>query len=132
MTVPKEVPAEVDAAIRRLLARYCQLVDDRDFDAAVDLFTEDARFIVLGDDRKGRESIREMLSETRNRTTLHQVANIVVSNGSQDGTFHAVSDVALSEKDGATWTYLFAGRYHDTYAGSGRDLRFTQRILTAR
>jgi 3-phenylpropionate/cinnamic acid dioxygenase small subunit len=132
MTVPKEVPAEVDAAIRRLLARYCQLVDDRDYDAAVDLFTEDARFIVLGDEGKGRDAIRGTLGAKRNRTTLHQVTNIVVSNGSHDGTFHAVSDLALSEKKGDTWTPVFAGRYHDTYAGTGRDLRFTQRILTAR
>lgn len=132
MTVPKEVPAEVDAAIRRLLARYCQLVDDRDYDAAVDLFTEDARFIVLGDERKGRDAIRETLGERRSRTTLHQVTNVVVSNGSHDGTFHAVSDLALTEKDGSTWTPVFAGRYHDTYTGTGRNLRFTQRILTAR
>lgn len=130
--MPKEVPAEVDAAIRRLLARYSQLVDDRDFDAAADLFTEDARFIVLGDERNGRDAIRRTLGDERNRTTLHSVTNIVVSNGSHDGTFHAVSDLALSEKKGDTWTPVFAGRYHDTYAGTGRDLRFTQRILTAR
>lgn len=132
MTVPKEVSTEVDAAVRRLLARYCQLIDDRDFDAATDLFAEDARYIVLGKERNGRGSIRQMLGEEAIATSLHQVTNVVVSNGSQDGTFHSVSDLAVSAKRDEVWTPLFAGRYHDTFAGSGRGMRFTQRILTAR
>jgi 3-phenylpropionate/cinnamic acid dioxygenase small subunit len=131
MLVSKEVSPEIDAAIRRLLARYCQLVDDGDFDAAVDLFSDDARYIILGEELKGREAIRGALSDHKTETTLHQVTNVVVSNGSHDGTFHSVSDLALTAKRD-TWTPVFAGRYHDTFTGTGRDMRFTQRILTAR
>jgi ketosteroid isomerase-like protein len=133
MTVPKEVSIEVEAAIRRLLARYSQLVDDGDFDAAAQLFTDDARFISLGEELKGRDAIREMLaSQTPKETTLHQVTNVVVSNGSHDHTFHSVADLAVTAKTGEAWSQLFAGRYHDTFEGSGRSMRFTQRILTAR
>lgn len=131
MTVSKEVSTEVDAAVRRLLARYCQLIDDGDFDAAAGLFSEDARFIVLGEERKGREEIRRSLSSDHQETTLHQVTNVVVSNGSHDGTFHAVSDLAVTAKREG-WMPVFAGRYHDTFIGTGREMRFSQRILTAR
>jgi 3-phenylpropionate/cinnamic acid dioxygenase small subunit len=132
MTVSKDVPAEVDATIRRLLARYSQLIDDSDYDAAADLFDEEARYIVLGEERKGRQAIRKAMGETSLGTTLHQVTNVVVSNGSQEGTFHAVSDLAVSAKREGTWSAVFAGRYHDTFTGSGRQMRFSQRILTAR
>ena len=132
MTVPKEVPAEVEASIRRLVARYCHLVDDGDVDAAAELFGDDARFIYLGEELKGRDAIRDMLSDQSAGPRLHQVTNVVVSNGSHDGTFHAVSDVSVVAKRGDGWSAVFAGRYHDTFAGAGRGMRFTQRILTGR
>jgi ketosteroid isomerase-like protein len=132
VTVPKDVSAEVESAIRRLVARYCQLVDDGEIDAAVDLFSEDGRYLADGDERKGREAIRRALYAEATGTRLHQVTNVVVSNGSQDGTFHAVSDLAVSAKGEDGWKQVFAGRYHDTFAGAGRQMRFTQRILTSR
>jgi ketosteroid isomerase-like protein len=132
MIVSKDVSTDAEAAIRRLLARFCQLVDDGDFEAAVDLFSDDARFIVLGEEQKGRDAIRQMLVDHGDGTTLHQVTNIVVSNGSQDGTFHSVSDLAVTSKRENAWTQTFAGRYHDTFIGAGREMRFSQRILTGR
>lgn len=132
MTSPKEVTPEVDSAVRRLMARYCHLVDDSDYDAAELLFTEDARFVVLGKSLEGRGAIKAMLSEQANHTTLHQVSNVVVSNGSHDGTFHAVADVTMAAKVEGSWRPVFVGRYHDTFVGQGRDMRFSQRILTAR
>jgi ketosteroid isomerase-like protein len=132
MIVSKEVSTDVEAAIRRLLARFCQLVDDGDFDAAVELFTEDARFIRLGEETKGREVIQQILVNETNGTTLHQVTNIVVSNGSQDGTYHSVSDLVITAKRAGSWEQTFAGRYHDTFVGTGRDMKFSQRILTER
>ncbi len=132
MTVPKEVPTEVEASIRRLVARYCHLVDDGDVDAAAQLFSDDARFINLGEELKGRDAIRDMLADQSGGPRLHQVTNVVVSNGSHDGTFHSVSDVSVNAKRGEVWSAVFAGRYHDTFAGTGRSMRFTQRILTGR
>jgi len=133
MSGTKDLTPEADSTARRLIARYCHLVDDGDFDAAGDLFAEDGRFVALGNSIEGRDSIVKMLAETGGtRTTLHQVTNIVVSNGSQQGTLHAVADVTLVAKVDGTWRPAFVGRYHDTFVGSGREARFTQRILTAR
>lgn len=132
MTSPKEVTPEVDSAVRRLVARYCHLVDDGDYDAAVALFTEEGRFVVLGKSLDGRDAIKAMLAGQRDHTTLHQVSNVVVSNGSQDGTFHAVADVNVTAKGEGAWAPMFVGRYHDTFVGAGREMRFSQRILTSR
>lgn len=132
MTSPKEVTPEVDSAIRRIIARYSHLVDDGDYDAAAALFTDDARYVALGNNLDGRAAIKEMLAGQGSRSTLHQVSNIVVSNGSQSGTFHAVADLSITAKVDGSWAPAFAGRYHDTFVGEGRDMRFSQRILTAR
>lgn len=132
MTSPKEVTPEVDSAVRRLMARYSHLVDDGDYDAAVELFSEDSRFVMLGKSLEGRDAIKAMLTDQLTHTTLHQVSNIVVSNGSQSGTFHAVADLNISVKLEGSWKSMLVGRYHDTFVGEGRDMRFSQRILTAR
>jgi 3-phenylpropionate/cinnamic acid dioxygenase small subunit len=131
MTSPKDVAVETDLAVRRLLARYCHLVDDRDFDAAAALFSEDARFRVRDHDFTGPEAIRAWM-QTIPESLLHEVTNVVVSNGSHPGTAHAVSDLIVSSKSDAGWSVLTVGRYHDSFTGSGREMRFSQRIVTAR
>lgn len=131
MTTPKDVPVETDLAVRRLLARYCLLVDDRDFDQLVELFTEDGRFNALGNDMHGRQAILDWLN-TVPAPMFHHVTNVVVSNGSHD-TVHAVSDCLVGGKrDDGAWSIWMLGRYHDTFVGDGRDMQFTQRIFTAR
>lgn len=127
----KEVAVETDLSARRLVARYCHLVDDRDFDALVDLFTEDGRFLVLGTDLQGKSAMREWL-DTVPDPMFHHVSNVVVSNGS-NGTVHALSDCLVGGKrDGGPWSIWMLGRYHDTFVGEGRDMRFSQRIFTSR
>jgi len=127
----KEVAVETDLAARRLVARYCHLVDDRDFDALVDLFTDDGRFLVLGTDLEGKSAMREWL-DTVPDPMFHHVSNVVVSNGS-NGTVHALSDCLVGGKrDDGPWSIWMLGRYHDTFVGVGRDMRFSQRIFTAR
>lgn len=127
----KEVSVETDLAARRLVARYCHLVDDRDFDALVDLFTDDGRFLVLGTDLQGKRAMREWL-DTVPDPMFHHVSNIVTSNGS-NSTVHALSDCLVGGKrDDGPWSIWMLGRYHDTFVGDGRDMRFSQRIFTAR
>jgi ketosteroid isomerase-like protein len=131
MTTAKEVAVETDLAVRRLIARYCHLVDDRDYDAAAALFTDDARFRVLDQDIVGRDAIRAWFDSIP-PSMFHHVTNVVVSNGSHAGTYHAVSDLAAGGKGDAGWSTWMLGRYHDTFVGEGRNLRFSQRIMTGR
>jgi 3-phenylpropionate/cinnamic acid dioxygenase small subunit len=131
MASPKEVAVETDLAVRRLLARYCHLVDDGDLDAAAALFTDDARVRAGAEDYAGRDAIKGWLVEVPHGQ-FHQVTNVVVSNGSQPGIVHAVSDLMTGTRDGNGWTGFGLGRYHDTITGQGRNMRFTQRLYTVR
>jgi ketosteroid isomerase-like protein len=131
MSTSKEVAVESDLAVRWILARYCQLVDDRDFDAAADLFTDDARFWVVDQELVGRAAIRDWFDTIPN-PTFHQLTNIVVSNGSKPGVLHAVSDLTSGRKGDSGWSVWVLGRNHDTMIGRGRDIRFTQHIFTIR
>jgi hypothetical protein len=131
MTTSKDVTPEVDLAVRRLLARYCHLVDDHDYDAAAALFTDDGRFRLVDRDLKGQAAIRSWM-DTIPPSLFHQVSNVVVSNASRPDTYHAVSDLMAASKSDGRWTISFLGRYHDTLSGDGREMRFSQRIVTAR
>jgi ketosteroid isomerase-like protein len=131
MMTSKEVAVETDLAVRRLIARYCHLVDDRDFDAATLLFTEDARFRMPDTDLNGRDAIRAWF-DTIPESMFHHVTNVVVSYGSQPDTVHALSDLTAGSKTDTGWATWIMGRYHDTFSGSGRDLLFSQRIVTFR
>lgn len=131
MNASKEVAVETDLAVRRLIARYCHLVDDRDFDQLVQLFTADGCFKVLGTDLSGRPAMRVWL-DTVPDPMFHHVSNVVVSNGSHDRT-HAVSDCLVGGKrDAGPWGIWMLGRYHDTFVLDGGEWRFSQRIFTAR
>jgi uncharacterized protein (TIGR02246 family) len=130
MTNTREVDAEADAAIRWLIARYCQVIDDRDYDAAASLFTDDARMRIVDHTIEGRSAIREWM-ETIPADVFHLVTNVVTSNGSH-GDVHAVSDAMTGMRSDGQWTVMALGRYHDTMVGSGRDLRFKQRLFTVR
>jgi hypothetical protein len=70
--------------------------------------------------------------QTIPESLLHEVTNVVVSNGSHPGTAHAVSDLIVNSKSDTGWSVLTVGRYHDSFTGSGREMRFSQRIVTAR
>jgi ketosteroid isomerase-like protein len=131
MSTSKEVAVESDLAVRWILARYCQLVDDRDFDAAAELFTDDARFRIADQDVEGRASIRAWFDTIPN-PVFHHLTNIVVSNGSKPGVLHAVSDLTTGGKGDSGWSVWALGRSHDTFTGLGRDIRFTQHIFTIR
>jgi ketosteroid isomerase-like protein len=134
MSAGKELSPETDLAVRRSIARFFQLEDDGDLDALVELFTEDGWVHVAtpvgdGDKYTGRAAIKAWL-EGSPLPALHDVANVVVSYGSQPDTVHAVSDVVIwNRSEGGGYTVAAIGRYHDTLVGVGRDLQFSQRIM---
>jgi 3-phenylpropionate/cinnamic acid dioxygenase small subunit len=131
VTSPRDVPVETDLAVRRLLARYCLLVDDRDFDALVELFTGDGCFKILGQDLRGHQAIRQWL-DTVPDPMFHHVTNVVISRGSHE-RLHSLSDCLVGgRRDDGPWSIWMLGRYHDTFVEEAGELRFSQRIFTAR
>jgi uncharacterized protein (TIGR02246 family) len=129
----KEVPTADDLAARRLIARYAQLVDDGDLAVAAELFEPDGRVVMDGQEHRGRDAVRAWLGEVTvfiaGTPSQHQMTNVVVSYGSHPDTAHAVSDLSLIVKGEAGWVVLATGRYHDTFAGHGREMRFRQRLI---
>ena len=61
----KDVAVETDLAVRRLVARYAQLVDDRDLHAVAELFTENGKVIFGGDQHEGRAAITAWLKKQK-------------------------------------------------------------------
>lgn len=134
MAHDKTVPVEDDLAARRLIARYAQLVDDRNFTAAAALFAEDGRVVIAGEEHVGPAGVEAWLADGTARLgaagTVHHMSNVVVSYGSQPDSFHAVSDMGLLVKRDDSWGIEVVARYHDTFVGHGRGLLFRQRVLT--
>ena len=50
-----------EEAIRKTIAQYCQLYDDRRFDEFADIWTEDAVFRTLDIIHKGRDNVRKFV-----------------------------------------------------------------------
>ena len=115
--------------IRRTIARYCMLCDDGRWDEWGDLFTEDARFHVMGTTKVGRADIQEFISssmppEVRGR---HVCANCLISVDSWNGTAKVWTDFVFVDKAGAITSN---GRYHDEMVrGEDKVWRFALREI---
>jgi uncharacterized protein (TIGR02246 family) len=115
-----------EEAIRRTIAQYAHFCDDGQFEDWADLYTEDARFTVLGQTHEGREPIKNWIAaaqppELRGKHVC----------------FSSVIDVDGDEA--RAWTdYIFVGqdkrvtsvgRYHDRFVRQPDRWRFTERRI---
>jgi SnoaL-like domain len=127
----KAVAVESELAVRRLVARYCHLVDDDNYEGVADLFTADGKVIIGEAQHVGRDGIMAWLGGAPSGTQ-HLVTNVIVSNGSNEGTLHVIADLAMSLRMDGKWAIVAVGRYHDTIVEDGGAFHFTQRIITIR
>ncbi len=103
-------PQEED--IRRTNARYCMLCDDGRFEEWSELFTEDARFHVMGQTYEGRAAIKDFIEagmppEVRGK---HITTNPLITIDSWNGVALVWVDFVFATPKGRL-TQL--GRYHD-------------------
>jgi hypothetical protein len=130
--------SDLEARIRRLedaheigqlRARYCQLIDDGEWDELAKLFTEDGAFIGLATAR-GRPELRSFFADLRHGPLTawwHFSANETVT---VDG----------DRAHGQTWllqpcvvegeTHIAAGRYTDEIVRTPEGWRFAERKVT--
>ena len=121
-TATGTIPPADEAAIRQVLALYCQLCDDGDFDHWVELFTDDARFTVMGRTHSGRPALKEFMAaaqppEKRGKHFLGQSLITGVGNrasGVTDYIFVAKASEPESERRSG-YAITSAGRYLDTF-----------------
>ncbi|CQD09042.1 hypothetical protein BN1232_01641 [Mycobacterium lentiflavum] len=120
-----------ESRVRRVLERYCALLDFGAGDELIDLFDGDCSVTMMGRTFEGRAALEPVwgqLSRTDRPGTLHVLINpqIRVDGGSAT----AVSGWAMIDRSGADGHTVvsLAGHYHDTLRrGPDGAWRFTAR-----
>jgi uncharacterized protein (TIGR02246 family) len=125
------VDADHDAAIRRLLARYCHCYDDGRAEDFAALFTEDARFEVFGRATVGRDAIREEIGTRKpgQAPGQHVTYNSVIEVGEGATNARAWTDFLYLRRDGDDYRINNAGRYHDRLVREADGWRFATRTI---
>jgi uncharacterized protein (TIGR02246 family) len=117
-------------AIATLLAEYCHLCDDGDFEGLADRFTDDGTFVFGDRTMTGRNALIRWFERTQSpeRRGKHLTSNVAVTIDGDRAT--VVSDyVFLTKVDGRP-TPLIAGRYDDDLVRVDGRWRFRQRVAT--
>jgi 3-phenylpropionate/cinnamic acid dioxygenase small subunit len=129
------MPSDDVGQVRRLLALYCQLMDDRSYPEWSELFTADGIWALGGREYRGPSETRAYMDQLlRNRPlrrTKHVNTNVLIELEGAQG--RVTSDYAMlaSEPEGAPWTVLALGRYFDRVVrkADGSGWQFAERRL---
>ncbi|MGD9701059.1 MAG: nuclear transport factor 2 family protein [Acidimicrobiia bacterium] len=130
---PVSVEARLDrlesyAAIQQLASRYARVLDARDMDTVVSLFSADVR---VGPEQRGREALKAWMSALMRemRTSIHLVANHVIDFHDADrasGVVYCRDE--LERPDRGEWS-VGTIQYWDDYARENGEWCFTRRRL---
>jgi hypothetical protein len=118
-------------AIRELACRYAQMVDDRNYELAGEVFCEDAELLGPGFHLQGRDAIGDSLrSIERYRATFHAVHNqlVEVHGDEARGETYCVAN-HLHEVDGRAYKLDWGIRYRDRYRRETSGWRISRREL---
>ena len=133
MTLEERVALlETRQELSDLVARYCHLIDARDFAGAAGLFEPDGSFTVPDERSTGRDAVREFLRKQLERYefTYHYVHSQVLEAIESDRARAVVDAHAEHGEDGVC---VLAGiRYVDVYRRSESGWRFQERELRIR
>jgi hypothetical protein len=121
--------------VRRLLALYCQLLDQRRYSEWSGLFTADGVWALGGKEYRGPSETQaymdQLLRDRPQRRTQHVNSNVLVELDGPQG--RVTSDFAMlaSEPDGAPWKVVALGRYFDRVVRrpDGSGWQFAERRL---
>jgi len=122
-----------EEAIRRTLAEYCQFCDDGRFDEWAELFTEDARFSVLGQTHEGRATVKAWIGKAMppERRGKHFLGQCVIDVEPGTGRARGVTDYTfVTRTPEGGYAITSAGRYHDSFVrGDDGRWRFQTREI---
>ena len=120
--------------VRRLVAEYCQFLDDRRLDEWTALFAPDGLWVLGEREFRGRAEMRaymdRLAAERPTWRTRHLCTNVLVELDADRG--RVTSDLTMLTKTGdAPWSVTSIGRYADRVErSSDRDRwQFTERRL---
>lgn len=133
MTLEERIASlEARHELSQLVARYCHLIDGRDYAGAAGLFEPDGSFAVPDERVTGIDAIREFLRNQLERYefTYHYVHSQVFDAVGSDRARAVVDAHAEHGEDG---TCVLAGiRYADVYRRSESGWKFEERDLQIR
>jgi uncharacterized protein (TIGR02246 family) len=121
---------EDEDQVRRTLGEYSQRCDDGRFDEWADLFTEDARLVLMGKVTEGRDAIRKymMTVQPAGSRGKHVTSNSLVDVDGESAT--ATTDYLFVRPGVEGLAIVAAGRYHDRLVRDGATWRFSEREIT--
>lgn len=114
--------ADTAAEILDVLARYAQIIDNRDWDQAHTVFTED---VIFGDPvRRGIDVVRALVEGVRPYHP-HHTTNTILS-ALPDGSVRAWSKFVIVRTDGTAGS----GDYQDTFVQTPNGWRLSRRTAS--
>jgi uncharacterized protein (TIGR02246 family) len=121
---------EDEQQIRRTLSEYSQRCDDGRFDEWSDLFTDDARFVLMGEVTEGRDAIRDymMTVQAEGRRGMHVTTNSLIDVDGDGAT--ATTDYLFVRPTAEGLGVIAAGRYIDQLVRDDGRWRFQVREIT--
>ncbi len=116
--------------VKGTLARYCQLLDDGDFDGWIELFSDDAQLLFGGTTHEGRPSIRGYMEKVQppEGRGKHITANVLVDVDGDAASAH--TDYLFVRPTAEGLVLVATGRYHDQLVRDGEAWRFSRREIT--
>ncbi len=123
-----------ELGIRRILAAYCQLIDDGDFSGVADQFTPAGSFVFAGEVVAGRDALMHWFerSQPLHRRGKHIATNAIIDISGEKAV--VTSDFLFFRFVKGVWSSQIAGRYRDVFAkidGVWRLERREVEVLTA-
>ena len=115
--------------IRQLIASYCILYDDKDWEAFAELWTEDAAFVVEDSAFEGRDVMLEFLTNClpEDYITKHLCGPSLIEIGPGGDTATAQTDVVWIA---ANFENTIVARYDDTLVLQDGSWLFQRRVET--
>ena len=122
-----------EAAIRRLITLYSQLLDDVRMDDWADLFTKDAVFSVWDNTFTGRDAIRDGIGGMQPAHPGKHVAFATVVDVDGDTALAWTDFISLADSGPGEWGRSYAiataARYYDRLVRSDGRWRFERRQI---
>jgi uncharacterized protein (TIGR02246 family) len=119
-----------ELAIRRVLAEYCQLCDDGDFDALAERFTSDGSLDFAGRTSAGRPALVAFFERLQPPALRgkHLTTNSIIT--VEGNAAMATSDFVFLRIIDGTLRPMFSGRYADVLKREAGRWRIAHRAIT--
>jgi hypothetical protein len=123
---------EAELGITKVLALYCHVVDDGEFDRLGEVFDEQGAFIMDGAGPRGLapliDHFRVIQAEERRGVHVLSTPHITIDGGRA----RAVTDIAFYRKRSSGWQTSVVGRYIDDLVHTDVGWRIETRVFTAK